>query len=34
VPGRYLLVYDLVYEQVGWFGERGGATVSVPISVR
>lgn len=34
VPGRYLLVYDLVYERVSWFGERGGATASVPISVR
>ncbi len=33
-PGRYLLEYDLVFEQVAWFHERGGATATVPIEIR
>lgn len=33
-PGRYLLQYDLVFEQVDWFQARGGNIVSVPMEVR
>lgn len=33
-PGRYLLEYDLVFEQVDWFQARGGTTVSVPMEIR
>ncbi|PYQ67153.1 MAG: hypothetical protein DMF54_05330 [Acidobacteria bacterium] len=33
-PGRYLLQYDLVFEQVDWFEPRGGAIVTVPMEVR
>jgi hypothetical protein len=33
-PGRYSLVYDLVFEGVEWFAARGGAAASVPIDVR
>lgn len=34
VPGAYTLVYDLVFENVTWFAERGGVTASLPITVR
>jgi hypothetical protein len=34
VPGRYSLVYDLVFEQVDFFSTRGGATVAVPMDIR
>jgi hypothetical protein len=34
VPGRYSLVYDLVFEQVDFFSTRGGATASLPVQVR
>lgn len=34
VPGRYYLVYDLVFENVDFFSTRGGATAAVPIAVR
>lgn len=34
VPGRYSLVYDLVFEQVDFFSTRGGATAAVPMDVR
>jgi hypothetical protein len=33
-PGRYRLEYDLVFEGVKWFSERGGAIASVPIDIR
>jgi hypothetical protein len=33
-PGRYLLEYDLVFEQVDWFRDRGAATATVPIEIR
>jgi hypothetical protein len=33
-PGRYLLEYDLVFEQVAWFHERGGMTATVPMKIR
>jgi hypothetical protein len=33
-PGRYLLEYDLVFEQVAWFHERGGKTATVPMEIR
>jgi hypothetical protein len=33
-PGQYLLELDLVYEHVGWFGERSRAVAPrVPIEV-
>ena len=34
VPGNYSLVYDLVFEQVTWFADRGGETRTLPVSVR
>jgi hypothetical protein len=34
VPGRYSLVYDLVFEQVDFFSTRGGATSAVPMDIR
>jgi hypothetical protein len=33
-PGRYLLEYDLVFEHVTWFQDRGGATAAVPMEIR
>ena len=33
-PGRYLLEYDLVFEQVEWFESRGSVPVKVPMEVR
>jgi hypothetical protein len=33
-PGRYSLVYDLVFEGVDWFAARGGATATVLMDVR
>ncbi len=33
-PGHYRLEYDLVFEGVKWFSERGGAIAPVPIDVR
>jgi SAM-dependent methyltransferase len=32
-PGRYLLVLDLVEEQVCWFADRGSTVVEVPVRV-
>jgi hypothetical protein len=34
VPGRYSLVYDLVFEQVDFFSTRGGATSVMPMDIR
>lgn len=33
-PGRYVLELDMVHEGVTWFGERGSATVKIPVRVR
>lgn len=33
VPGAYLLVVDLVYEEVGWFGTHGSMTIQQPVVV-
>ncbi len=32
-PGAYLLVVDLVYEEVGWFGTHGSMTIQQPVAV-
>lgn len=32
-PGDYLLVFDLVAEQVTWFAQRGSRTLEVPLRV-
>ncbi|HSL84090.1 MAG TPA: class I SAM-dependent methyltransferase [Thermoanaerobaculia bacterium] len=32
-PGDYLLVFDLVAEQVTWFAQRGSRTLQVPLRV-
>ena len=32
-PGRYVLTFELVNELVSWFSDRGGAVLSVPVSV-
>lgn len=32
-PGRYLLEFDLVWEGVCWFKDRGSPTVSIPLIV-
>jgi hypothetical protein len=34
LPGRYSLVYDLVFEQVDFFSTRGAVTAAVPVDVR
>ena len=34
VPGRYSLVYDLVFENVDFFSTRGGTTAAVPMNIR
>jgi hypothetical protein len=34
VPGRYSLVYDLVFEGVSWFADRGGAPATLRVTVR
>jgi hypothetical protein len=33
-PGRYLVEYDLVFEQVEWFATRGAATAQVAVRVQ
>jgi len=33
-PGRYLLEYDLVFENVDWFKSRGGKSAAVQMEVR
>jgi hypothetical protein len=33
VSGRYVLTLELVNELVSWFSDRGGAVLSVPVSV-
>jgi hypothetical protein len=33
-PGEYALVFDLVSEHVGWFGDRGPASTRRPVIVR
>jgi Dolichyl-phosphate-mannose-protein mannosyltransferase len=32
--GRYLLEYDMVFENVDWFSTRGGSTATVPVTIR
>jgi len=32
--GRYLLQYDLVFEQVDWFSTRGGTMKEIPVRVQ
>ncbi len=33
-PGLYQLVYDMVFENVAWFSDRGGMPHIVPLEVR
>jgi hypothetical protein len=33
LPGRYVLELDPVFEHVGWFSQRGGATLRRQIEV-
>lgn len=32
-PGNYVLTFELVQELVAWFGDRGGAVLSLPVKV-
>jgi hypothetical protein len=32
--GRYLLEYDMVFENVGWFSARGGSTATAAVTIR